>query len=173
MTEPRSSSIELPTRRATIRLARALAAALAPGDLVLLDGGLGAGKTFLARALLRGLGLPEAIAVPSPTFTLMNEYPRDLGVRVPVVHADLYRVRGAGDGSDADLGALIDTIADLGLRARRAEGWALIVEWSGEVPEAFGGDALRIELSRAEGGRRATLHALGPRGGALLAALPN
>lgn len=155
--------VELPTRRATIRLARALAAALQPGDLVLLDGDLGAGKTFLARALLRGLGLAEAMAVPSPTFTLMNEYPRELGVRVPVVHADLYRVRGAGD----DDGALLDAVAELGLRARRAEGWALVVEWAGEVPAAFGGDALRVRLARSVDGRRATLDALGPRGEAL------
>jgi tRNA threonylcarbamoyladenosine biosynthesis protein TsaE len=159
-------AIDLPTRRATVRLARAIAARIEPGDVVLLDGDLGAGKTFLARALLRGLGLAEAIAVPSPTFTLMNEYPRDLGVRVPVVHADLYRVRGDGDAA-----MLLDAIDDLGLRARRGEGWALLVEWAGEVPDAFGGDVLRVKLARAEQGRRAELEGIGARGESLARAV--
>ncbi len=159
----RSRSIELPTRRATMALARALAAELSPADVVLLDGELGVGKTFLARALLRGLGLPAVIAVPSPTFTLMNEYPRELGVRVPVVHADLYRVR-----ADDAQGALLETVAELGLRERRVEGWALLVEWAGEAPEAFGGDVLSIRLARVDMGRRATLVASGPRAAMLL-----
>jgi tRNA threonylcarbamoyladenosine biosynthesis protein TsaE len=167
--------LELPTRRATIALARAIAAWLEPGDVVLLDGGLGAGKTFLARALLRGLGLGAVIAVPSPTFTLMNEYPRELGVRVPIVHADLYRVRGDHELREGECApGLFDAIAELGLRERRGEGWALLVEWAGDAAEAFGGETLGVRLSRAEPparGRRAVLVASGARGAAFLAGL--
>ena len=131
-------SLPLPTRRATTRLAHALARLLSPGDLVLLDGGLGAGKTFLVRALLRGLGVGEAVPVPSPTFALMNEYDASLGARLPMVHADLYRLLGG----DVD-----DQIGELGLRARRGEGWALVVEWGGDHEAALGGDALRLNIT--------------------------
>jgi tRNA threonylcarbamoyladenosine biosynthesis protein TsaE len=153
----------LPTRRATIRLARALAASLAPSDLVLLDGGLGAGKTFLARALLRGLGLPEAVAVPSPTFTLVHEYPASLGLTVSLLHADLYRLLDAGED------AVADEIASLGLRARRIDGAVLVVEWGARQREALGGDALEVTMERSAEGRRARLRSTGPRSAEMLA----
>src|SRR5688500_2041966 len=73
---------------ATEGLARLLADELRPGDLVTLSGGLGAGKTTLARALIRVLAGDPALEVPSPTFTLMQGY--DLP-RSPIVHADFYR----------------------------------------------------------------------------------
>lgn len=133
---------ELATRRATIRLARALATALKPGDLVILEGGLGAGKTFLVRAMLRALGVAEEIAVPSPTFTLMNEYEATIPQRFPVIHADLYRLLGSED--------LELEVAELGLRSRRGEGAALIVEWGTEAAATLGGDALRISIERRE-----------------------
>jgi tRNA threonylcarbamoyl adenosine modification protein YjeE len=157
--------VELPTRRATIRLGQALARALSPGDLVVLTGGLGAGKTFLVRACLRALGVPAEIAVPSPTFTLMNEYAPDTGARVPVVHADLYRLLGAGELDD-ELGAL-------GIRARRGEGWAAIVEWGDDAFDALGADGVRIELSppSPHAPRRACVFGVGPRGEALSRAL--
>jgi tRNA threonylcarbamoyladenosine biosynthesis protein TsaE len=166
--------IELPTRRATIRLAQALAAAIKPGDLVILEGGLGAGKTFLVRAMLRALGVAEEIAVPSPTFTLMNEYEARVPSAFPVIHADLYRLLGSGD--------LELEVAELGLRSRRGEGAALVVEWGTEAESTLGGDALRISIERAPaqveeaGGeekaiRVATLSGEGSRGRALLASL--
>ena len=169
-------SIPLPTRRATTRLAQAIARRLEPSDLVLLDGGLGAGKTFLVRALLRGLGVGEAVPVPSPTFALMNEYDAALGARLPVVHADLYRLLGApphgrllggaphGRGCDVD-----DQIGELGLRPRRAEGWALVVEWGGDHEGALGGDALRVTISIHP--RIADIGATGERSAALARAI--
>jgi tRNA threonylcarbamoyladenosine biosynthesis protein TsaE len=147
-------SIPLPTRRSTIKLARAIASAIAPGDLIVLSGGLGAGKTFLVRAMLRALGVPDEIPVPSPTFTLMNEYARDTGARVPIVHADLYRVLDAGD--------LDEEVAGLGLRPRRGEGFALIVEWGETSFEFLGGDGVRIAIGTDP--RVADVTGEGPRG---------
>lgn len=155
--------IPLPTRRATIRLARALAAAIEPGDLVVLSGGLGAGKTFLVRAFLRALGVPQEIAVPSPTFTLMNEYKADLGARVPIVHADLYRLVG---------GDLDEELSELGLRARRGEGYALLVEWGDDAFGALGGDGVRLTIETSpQLGRVARVVGEGARGRALASAL--
>src|SRR5258708_16740318 len=87
---PRTTwDIVLPDEDATRRFAIDVAAALNPGDLVTLSGDLGAGKTTLARAIIRALAADDAIEVPSPTFTLLQIY--DLP-RFSVVHADLYRV---------------------------------------------------------------------------------
>lgn len=158
-------SFPLETRRATIRLGQAIARALLPSDLVVLSGGLGAGKTFLVRSMLRALGVPEQIAVPSPTFTLMNEYGRETGARIPVVHADLYRLLGAGE--------LEDELGELGLRARRSEGWAAIVEWGDDAFDALGGDGVRIAIEPPHGDapRVVTIVGQGTRGDALARAI--
>jgi tRNA threonylcarbamoyladenosine biosynthesis protein TsaE len=148
-------AIDLPNRRATVRLGRALAAELRAGDLVLLDGELGAGKTFLARAVCRALGVPASVPVASPTFTLVHE----LSARLEVAHADLYRL-----GSPEELGPL-------GLRDRRGEGAVLLVEWGLPHGDALGGDALTVHLEAGDGGRRARLSANGPRSEALRAAV--
>src|SRR6187399_381101 len=74
---------------ATQRFASDIAHALEPGDFVTLSGDLGAGKTTFARALIRSLASDPAIAVPSPTFTLMQLYELP---RFTLVHADLYRL---------------------------------------------------------------------------------
>jgi tRNA threonylcarbamoyladenosine biosynthesis protein TsaE len=144
--------IPLANRRATIHLAEQLAPAIQPGDLIVLEGGLGAGKTFFARALCRALGVPTSIPVTSPTFTLVHEYDG----RLPLRHADLYRLRGA------------DELAPLGLREQRADGAALIVEWGTPYLDALGGDALVLELAiTAAGERSARPRPTGTRGAAL------
>jgi tRNA threonylcarbamoyladenosine biosynthesis protein TsaE len=114
-----------------------IAAALRPGDVVALSGELGAGKTTLARAVIRALG--HEGEVPSPSFTIVETY--DLGL--PLVHADFYRLSRPQEAEE------------LGLDDYR-EGAALIAEW----PENAGGFAnepgcLSIMLEFAHEGRRA------------------
>jgi len=147
------TDIELPTERATRELAARVAPHLAAGDLLVLSGPLGSGKTFFARALCRALGLPPSERVPSPTFTLVHEHP----TTPPVSHADLYRLRDEND------------VRGLGLDAQRDEGRVLLVEWGETYVDALGGDALVLELRLAP--RRATFRATGPRSSAILAAL--
>jgi tRNA threonylcarbamoyladenosine biosynthesis protein TsaE len=144
----------LPTRRATKALARSLAANLAAGDLVCLDGPLGAGKTFFVRALCRALGLPESQRVTSPTFTLVQE----LETTPPLSHADVYRLGAAAD------------VRALGLDAARMDGRVVVVEWGAPYVSTLGGDALvvRFEIDPRAAGVAAT----GPRSEAVLASLP-
>ena len=89
-----SFMIALENEAATVRFVVDIANALEPGDLVTLSGDLGAGKTTFARALIRYLAGDMSIAVPSPTFTLMQAYELP---RFPLVHADLYRLSGPGE----------------------------------------------------------------------------
>ena len=89
-----SFSLNLPNEQATARFAIDIAAALEPGDLVTLSGDLGAGKTAFVRALIRHLAGDNAIEVPSPTFTLIQNYELP---RFPLVHADFYRLSGAAE----------------------------------------------------------------------------
>jgi tRNA threonylcarbamoyladenosine biosynthesis protein TsaE len=154
-----SANFELTCRRDTRHLARALATRVAPGDLVLLDGALGAGKTFFTRAVLRALGVPEAERVTSPTFTLVHRYDLPSRQRL-VLHADLYRLR---DASELDA---------LDLREGREDGATLLVEWGRPFEAALGGDALTLAIAvRADGRRSVAASASGARSTALLADL--
>lgn len=141
---------ELPTRRATRELGRLLAPLLGPGDLLVLSGPLGSGKTFLSRALCRALGVPRETRVTSPTFALVHEYPG----RLPIRHADLYRLRDASE------------LEHLGLEAAREDGAVLVVEWGETYVGALGGDALLVTLALEP--RRAELSATGARSGELV-----
>jgi tRNA threonylcarbamoyladenosine biosynthesis protein TsaE len=141
---------DLEDSEATAALGRTIGAALEPGHCVLLTGDLGAGKTTLARGVARALGV--AGVVPSPTFALVIEH----AGRVPLLHADLYRL---------DPGAPID---DLGLDRDDA---VVLVEWPDRNLGALPADHLVVALTDQGQGRRAALHATGPRHAALLAAL--
>jgi tRNA threonylcarbamoyl adenosine modification protein YjeE len=139
--EPRSD-LELPDLAATHALARRLARVLQGGDVVALSGPLGAGKSELARALIRTLAGAE-IEVPSPTFTLVQDYPfAHLAVR----HVDLYRI---GDPSE---------LIELGLDAP-GDGEAWLVEWPERAERALPDDRLEIRLAFADApeARRASL----------------
>lgn len=130
-----SWTLALPDAAATEALGARIAAGLQSGDAVALAGDLGAGKTTLARALLRALGVTGA--VPSPTFTLVQHY----AARLPVSHYDLYRIE---DPAELD---------ELGLDEALASG-AVLIEWPEKAADRLPDDALRIELSTAAGDAR-------------------
>jgi tRNA threonylcarbamoyladenosine biosynthesis protein TsaE len=135
--------VYLGQRRETVRLGQEIATVVEPGDLVALSGGLGVGKTFFARAMLRALGVERA--VPSPTFTLVQEYETRVGL---VLHVDLYRLREQGLDTRGE-------IARLGLRERRGEGVILLVEWADGFEEDIGGEpAFSLRFARDDGSKR-------------------
>jgi len=127
--------IFLPDDAATDALGATLAAGLRPGDFVLLGGDLGAGKTALARAIIRTLAGDPALDVPSPSFSLVQPY--ELGATL-VLHADLYRLASARE------------IDELGL-FDRADG-IVIVEWPERAPELFDRANLIVRLAVPAGG---------------------
>jgi tRNA threonylcarbamoyladenosine biosynthesis protein TsaE len=130
--------VELPNLEEVAEFGARIAGHLRPGDVVALSGGLGAGKTTLARGIIAALG--HEGEVPSPTFTIIETYD---DLRIPLVHADFYRLDRPAEADE------------LGLDDYR-EGAALIAEW----PEHVGGFAtepgcLAIALEIAGDGRRA------------------
>ena len=130
----------LADERATVLLGQDIAAALRHGDVLALQGDLGAGKTTLARGLIRALAADPVLEVPSPTFTLVQGYE----ARIPVQHFDLYRLSS------------VDELYELGFEEAGRHGIA-IVEW----PEKAGGHlpagSISIELSHEGEGRHARI----------------
>ncbi|MGE5246370.1 MAG: tRNA (adenosine(37)-N6)-threonylcarbamoyltransferase complex ATPase subunit type 1 TsaE [Betaproteobacteria bacterium] len=120
----------------TSAVARALAAELAAGDVLLLEGDLGAGKTAFTKGLAEGLGIDPA-EVSSPTFTLVQEY---RGGRLPLVHVDLYRL---SDPREID---------ELGLE-EIAAGAVLAIEWAEKLPQPPPG-AIIVRIEHLEGDTR-------------------
>ncbi|MCA9576563.1 MAG: tRNA (adenosine(37)-N6)-threonylcarbamoyltransferase complex ATPase subunit type 1 TsaE [Sandaracinaceae bacterium] len=139
----------------TRALARALAGTLAPGDLLVLEGPLGAGKTLLASALVHALGVPEDEPVASPTFALVHEY----DARHLVLHADLYRLSGP------------EEVEELGLLERREEGAVCVVEWGARFDDVLHPDARLTLAVTGESTREARVRAHTARGASLLALL--
>jgi tRNA threonylcarbamoyladenosine biosynthesis protein TsaE len=123
------SSIVLADEAATDELAARIAALAHSGDLILLEGGLGSGKTAFARGFLRALGVGEE--VPSPTFTLVQAYETDKGA---VWHFDLYRLKQPEEA------------LELGFEEARADG-IVLVEWPDRLGAHLPGDALTVALA--------------------------
>jgi tRNA threonylcarbamoyladenosine biosynthesis protein TsaE len=114
----------------TVAVARGVASTLGPGDVLLLSGNLGAGKTAFVRGLAEGLGL-AGDEVSSPTFTLVHEY---RGGRLALYHVDLYRLERAG----AD---------DLGLEELGVRDGVLAIEWPERLSHVLpGARAVTIEM---------------------------
>ena len=136
-----------------MRLGREIARVLRGGDLVLLSGPLGAGKTFLARSVVRACGVAGDVRVGSPTFSLVHDYETPRGT---LLHVDLYRLTDAAT-------SLSEEAERLGLREQRALGAMLLVEWGDGAERALGGEPdLRVQLSAGaeESAREATLSGL-------------
>jgi tRNA threonylcarbamoyl adenosine modification protein YjeE len=121
--------LALDNMSATDALGACIARGLATGDCVALEGDFGAGKTTLARAILRALGVREA--VPSPTFTLVQTYETAC---FPVRHYDFYRIENAHE------------IEELGLDEALAEG-AVLAEWPERAGRGIPDDALHVSLA--------------------------
>jgi len=137
---------------ATRRLGERLAGELRPGDLVVLSGPLGAGKTSLTQGLAAGLGTSGTVT--SPTFVLARAHRGPL----PLLHVDAYRLRGAG--------ARALDLADLDLEDALEDG-VVVVEWGEGLVEQLSPSVLTVELSRPDDGdrpgRTARVRARGPR----------
>jgi len=141
--------IRLIDAAATEAFGAALAPSLRPGDVIALFGPLGAGKTTLARGLLRGLGHDGDVA--SPTFPIVQAYaPPD--TRIPLWHVDLYRIEDASELDEIGLGEARD-------------GAALVIEWPERLP-ALWPEALRLALDVEPGGGRALTASVPPAWGA-------
>jgi tRNA threonylcarbamoyladenosine biosynthesis protein TsaE len=134
-------SFFLPDEAATARLGASLAKRLGPRDVVALQGGLGVGKTTLARAVLRAASGDPTLIVPSPTFALVEVYDTPRGV---FWHFDLYRLEEPRQ------------VFELGWEEARADGIAL-VEWAERLGALLPGQRLTVTLSVEGRGRRADL----------------
>jgi tRNA threonylcarbamoyl adenosine modification protein YjeE len=132
----------LADEQATVRLGEDLALALKAGDVLALHGDLGAGKTALARAIIRALAVSPDLEVPSPTFTLVQSYE----ARLPVQHFDLYRL------------ASPEELDELGFDEAAQAGVA-IVEWPERAGHRLPPSAIHVELEQRDEGRLASLRA--------------
>jgi tRNA threonylcarbamoyladenosine biosynthesis protein TsaE len=127
---PDADPIDLPTEAATGALAACIGARLRPGDTLLLEGGIGAGKTAFARALIRAATGNPGEEVPSPTFTLVQTYPSPQG---KIWHADLYRLTHP------------DEARELGL-AEAMENAICLVEWPDRLGDLTPDGALTLSF---------------------------
>ena len=151
-----SRDVFLPDAEATEALGAALARTRPPRAVVYLEGDLGAGKSTLARALLRALGVAGAIR--SPTYTLVERYPVPGG---EAAHLDLYRLAAA---SELDF---------LGLDELSAEAGLWLVEWPERGEGGLPAPDLRLRLAVEGSGRRIRLAPGSPEGEAWLARVPS
>jgi tRNA threonylcarbamoyladenosine biosynthesis protein TsaE len=128
----------------TKALGERLAGQLKPGSVIALRGGLGGGKTILAKGIARGLGVAEPVT--SPTYTIVSEYqgtlPGEKSAAVPIYHIDAYRLNG--DEDFENIGGP-ELICGSGIS---------IIEWSERIPGSLPAEALTVEIEITGGGTR-------------------
>ncbi|CAO5231621.1 tRNA (adenosine(37)-N6)-threonylcarbamoyltransferase complex ATPase subunit type 1 TsaE [Frankia sp. AgKG'84/4] len=151
--------VVIPTAERMREFGAGLSALLRPGDLVVLSGPLGAGKTVLAQGIAAGLGVHETVT--SPTFVIARVYPHG---RIPLVHVDAYRLGGIAEVDDLDLDADVD-------------GSVTVVEWGAGLVGSLAPEHLEIAVARPtadESGEVRTLRLVpsGPGWAERLAELP-
>lgn len=135
--------VEIATPDAMESFGRHLAAILRPGDIVLLNGSLGAGKTLLVSGIAQALGVEDQIT--SPTFLVVRSYSGLL----PLTHADVYRLASTAEFTDLEL-------------VEKAADGVLVIEWGDAVRSALPADVLNIEIEATLSGTRlATIHGEG------------
>lgn len=132
-------TLNLPDEAATSALGAQLGAVARAGDVIALEGDLGAGKTTLARGLIRSQLGPETEA-PSPTFTLVQTYP---GPSFPIWHFDLYRLENPGEVRELGLEEAVDGLA--------------LIEWPERLGRYLPSTRLEVRLSLEGSGRIARL----------------
>ena len=126
-------SMHLQSLTETVRLGKMLGEMAQPGEVICLDGDLGAGKTTLAQAIAAGLQVPSAYYVTSPSFAIFHEYPG----RIPFYHMDFYRLNDSYE------------IVDLGLDEYFYLKGLTVIEWSERGQDLLPEDHLHIRLESA------------------------
>ncbi len=115
----------------TEKIAYDFSSSLKGGEIITLDGDLGAGKTAFVRGLAAGLGISDTVS--SPTFTIVNEYSHG---RIPLLHFDVYRLSGS------------EEMFDIGWEDYVRRSSVIVVEWATLVSDLFENDAIRIYISK-------------------------
>lgn len=145
---PNRITLDITHPLTTTRLGVLLGQTAAVGDVVLLWGDLGAGKTTLTQSIGQGLGVPEDAYITSPTFALLHEYPG----RIPLYHMDLYRLSTEND------------VLELGFEEYIYGDGICVIEWPDRLGSLQPEEHLAVRLGfTSTGGRQAELRANGPR----------
>jgi tRNA threonylcarbamoyladenosine biosynthesis protein TsaE len=145
------ADVTVPTAAAMHALGSRLAGLLRAGDLVILIGELGAGKTTLVQGVGAGLGVRGPVT--SPTFVIARVHP-SLAGGPDLVHADAYRLTSPAEIDDLDLDATLDSSVT-------------VVEWGGGLAEGLAADRLEVRITPAGQGRQVTITGHGARWSAL------
>ena len=149
MIEVNEWSLITESPEATMELAEKLGEIVQPGDVITLEGDLGAGKTSFTKGLAKGLGVNRV--VKSPTFTIIKEY----NGRIPLYHMDVYRME--------------EDTEDIGLEEYFYGEGVSVIEWPSMIPAQLPEDRMIISLLHmGETSRKITIHSTGPRSSELV-----
>ena len=146
-----AADVKVPSADAMRALGRRLAGLLRAGDLVILSGALGAGKTTLVQGIGEGLGVRGPVT--SPTFVIARVHP-SMTDGPDLVHADAYRLAGPAEVDDLDLDATVDSSVT-------------VIEWGGGLAEGLAEDRLEVAITQAGQGRAVRVTGHGERWAAL------